>query len=192
MLQRVTHRRAPRALLAGALALAIGLAVTACQPPITPDNRPTTVPGQVNGQLSTSMLATVGTGCTVYSRVAASMTQMIAAAQKDGVVLRGNSCYRDYAGQVSAREFWCGQGSCAMAAVPGTSNHGWGKAVDFATSTGSLTFDSLAYAWMAHYAWIFGWNHPGWAEQGQPTAEPWHWEWVGDGGVLYPGTTVGP
>lgn len=28
------------------------------------------------------------------------------------------------------REFWCLQGKCGNAAVPGTSNHGWGKASD--------------------------------------------------------------
>lgn len=28
------------------------------------------------------------------------------------------------------REFWCSLGKCGNAATPGTSNHGWGKAVD--------------------------------------------------------------
>src|SRR5207245_973576 len=30
----------------------------------------------------------------------------------------------------------------------------------------------------------FGWNHPAWARPGGSACpEPWHWEWVGDGGI---------
>ncbi len=37
---------------------------------------------------------------------------------------------RSYDRQVYWRDYWCGQGHCENAAVPGTSNHGWGRAVD--------------------------------------------------------------
>jgi hypothetical protein len=40
------------------------------------------------------------------------------------------SGYRSYSGQVQMRVYWCGQGKCGNAAVPGTSNHGWGIAAD--------------------------------------------------------------
>src|SRR5262249_2902098 len=31
----------------------------------------------------------------------------------------------------------------------------------------------------------FNFNHPGWAEPGSNSAEPWHWEWLGDGGTMF-------
>jgi len=192
MLHRVAPGRARRLLLCVLLALGVAVGLSACEPPVTPDNRPTTVAGQTNGQLPASLLFTISADCQVHTRVAPSMLRMIADAKADGVVLRGLSCYRDYAGQVSAREYWCGQGSCGRAAVPGTSNHGWGKAVDFTGAGGTFGFDSPGYQWMAANAWRYGWNHPDWAREGQPNDEPWHWEWVGDGGTKYPGTTVGP
>jgi len=40
------------------------------------------------------------------------------------------SCYRTYQQQVDLRNYWCNLGNCGNAAVPGTSNHGWGTAVD--------------------------------------------------------------
>lgn len=40
------------------------------------------------------------------------------------------SSYRSLAGQRLMRAQWCSRGKCGNAAVPGTSNHGWGKAVD--------------------------------------------------------------
>lgn len=40
------------------------------------------------------------------------------------------SSYRTMAGQVFLRNQWCARGACQNAAVPGSSNHGWGIAVD--------------------------------------------------------------
>jgi murein L,D-transpeptidase YcbB/YkuD len=40
------------------------------------------------------------------------------------------SSYRTFAQQVFLRAEWCQRGQCQNAAVPGTSNHGWGRAVD--------------------------------------------------------------
>lgn len=40
------------------------------------------------------------------------------------------SSYRNLAGQVYLRNLWCSRGQCGNAAVPGTSNHGDGRAVD--------------------------------------------------------------
>src|SRR5262249_36985424 len=46
-----------------------------------------------------------------------------------------------------------------------------------------LTFGSWGYAFLKANGAALGWNHPGWAEPGGSTCpEPWHWEWVGDGG----------
>jgi hypothetical protein len=78
-----------------------------------------------------------------------------------------------------------------MAAVPGTSNHGWGKAVDWREGSAPMTFDSPGYAWLVANAGIFGWIHPKGMKQGGPVPEPWHWEWIGDGGKLFPGQYFG-
>jgi hypothetical protein len=159
--------------------------------PIHPDNRPSPIVGASNGSLNDAELRQVAPTCVAYWRAAPSLISMLAAARRDGIRLVPAECYRDYAGQVEMRNHWCSQGACEMAAVPGTSNHGWGKAVDFGDQSGSLTFDSAAYAWLKGHAGWFGWNHPGVMEPGGSVPEPWHWEWVGDGGRMFPGLNFG-
>lgn len=61
-----------------------------------------------------------------------------------------------------------------LAAVPGTSNHGWAMAVDLCG--GIESFTSAEHAWMVANAPKFGWIHPDWARQGGGREEPWHWE----------------
>jgi D-alanyl-D-alanine carboxypeptidase len=80
--------------------------------------------------------------------------------------------YRSYASQVSvyARK-------PNLAAVPGTSNHGWGTAVDLCG--GIQEFDTVQHEWMVVNAPLYGWFHPGWAEPGGTRPEPWHWEYAG-------------
>jgi LAS superfamily LD-carboxypeptidase LdcB len=78
--------------------------------------------------------------------------------------------------QVWWRQFYCFFSSCDYAAVPGTSVHGWGRAVDFEDSGGELTFSSAGYRWLQAHAAEFGFFHPAWAEQGGSSPEPWHWE----------------
>ncbi|MDQ1625286.1 MAG: peptidoglycan DL-endopeptidase CwlO [Actinomycetota bacterium] len=64
-----------------------------------------------------------------------------------------------------------------MTAEPGTSNHGWGTAVDLCD--GIQSFGTVTYQWMQANASRFGWFHPGWAEPGTSRPEPWHWEFGG-------------
>ena len=80
--------------------------------------------------------------------------------------------YRSYGSQVDVYARKPG-----LAAVPGTSNHGLGVAVDLCG--GVETFGTPAYRWMAANAPRYGWVHPSWAEQGGSRPEPWHWEFVG-------------
>jgi hypothetical protein len=77
--------------------------------------------------------------------------------------------YRSYSEQVSLYRRKPG-----LAAVPGTSEHGWGKAVDFCG--GIQNTGSPAYNWMKANAGRFGWVHPDWAEPSGSKPEPWHWE----------------
>lgn len=65
-----------------------------------------------------------------------------------------------------------------FAAVPGTSNHGWGLAVDFCG--GVQNQGSAEFNWMQANSKKFGWIHPSWAYSSP--FEPWHWEFVPKGG----------
>lgn len=59
-----------------------------------------------------------------------------------------------------------------MAAVPGSSLHGLGLAVDLCG--GVQDYGSQRYNWMVTNSARFGWHHPAWANGSQ--FEPWHWE----------------
>lgn len=63
------------------------------------------------------------------------------------------------------------------AAYPGTSNHGWGLAIDF-------KLKPAEYAWMLAHAPRFGWVNPLWARDGKGVEEPWHWEHAGTSAVV--------
>jgi hypothetical protein len=163
----------------------LAAAATACSPanvgpnPINPANRPTVPVGLQNGSLPASVLFTQGPSCRVWSQAAGSLVALMVAAHRAGVNLQPEECYRDFAGQVYERNLWCSLGHCENAAVPGTSNHGWGKAVDLRDQLGTVSWTSPGYRWLVANAGRFGWNHPGGVN------EAWHWEWVGDGGQLH-------
>ncbi|GMA23885.1 hypothetical protein GCM10025864_16440 [Luteimicrobium album] len=74
-----------------------------------------------------------------------------------------------------------------LAAVPGTSNHGWGIAVDmgYPISTGL----SAEYQWLRQHGPAYGWDNPSWAHLDGSKPEPWHFEFHG-GGLLPTGTPV--
>ncbi|HEU5473974.1 MAG TPA: D-alanyl-D-alanine carboxypeptidase family protein [Actinophytocola sp.] len=65
----------------------------------------------------------------------------------------------------------------ALAAIPGTSNHGWGLAVDLCG--GAETAGTPTHAWLTANARAFGWSNPPWARPGNGREEPWHWEFTG-------------
>ena len=64
-----------------------------------------------------------------------------------------------------------------LAARPGTSNHGWGTAVDLCG--GVESFGTPQHAWLLTHAPLYGWFHPSWAEPTGSRPEPWHWEYAG-------------
>ena len=65
----------------------------------------------------------------------------------------------------------------SLAARPGTSNHGWGVAVDLCG--GIQQFGTEQHQWMIRNGPGFGWFHPQWARQGGSKPEAWHWEFAG-------------
>jgi D-alanyl-D-alanine carboxypeptidase len=64
-----------------------------------------------------------------------------------------------------------------LAARPGTSNHGWGLAVDLCG--GVQSFGTVEHTWLFTHAPLYGWFHPSWAEPTGSRPEPWHWEFAG-------------
>ncbi|WP_218917719.1 M15 family metallopeptidase [Nocardioides dokdonensis] len=62
-----------------------------------------------------------------------------------------------------------------LAARPGTSNHGWGVAIDLCG--GAESFGTDEYTWLLANAIDTGWTNPTWAQQGGSKPEPWHWEY---------------
>ncbi|MFP5345978.1 MAG: D-alanyl-D-alanine carboxypeptidase family protein [Actinomycetes bacterium] len=88
-----------------------------------------------------------------------------------GVPLAITDSYRSYGQQVSVKARKPG-----LAAVPGTSEHGWALAVDLG---GGVEGAGEPYQWLRANAPAFGWDNPGWAQAGGSGAyEPWHWEYV--------------
>lgn len=67
-----------------------------------------------------------------------------------------------------------------LAAKAGTSNHGWGQAIDVHYYTDDGKKHELG--WGREYQWLFknapaiGWKHPNWAQINGSKPEPWHWE----------------
>jgi len=68
-----------------------------------------------------------------------------------------------------------------LAATPGTSNHGWGLAVDLGYPIS--TFTSAEHAWMRVHAPDYGWDNPSWARSTGSKPEPWHFEFFAAGPI---------
>jgi exonuclease VII small subunit len=139
----------------------------------TCDGRP--AGGQANGYLDPSTLCPLNDapGHALSAAAAAAFNRLNEHAKATtGSPLCVTSSYRPYGAQVAVYREKPG-----LAAVPGTSNHGWGLAVDF--RCGVERFGSDAHRWMKANAGQFGWVHPEWAQQGGSRPEPWHWEYVG-------------
>jgi LAS superfamily LD-carboxypeptidase LdcB len=81
--------------------------------------------------------------------------------------------YRSYADQVAIR---AALGS--IAAVPGTSNHGLGIAID-TWEWAAYTFGTPRYDWLVANAPSYGWVAPTWARQNGSNPEYWHYEYTG-------------
>lgn len=64
-----------------------------------------------------------------------------------------------------------------IAAKPGTSNHGWGLAIDF-PETRDYGFGGKYYLWLKAHSKRHGWVHHKIYEQGSRYAEAWHFEYI--------------
>ncbi|WP_157237142.1 M15 family metallopeptidase [Promicromonospora sukumoe] len=68
-----------------------------------------------------------------------------------------------------------------LAAIPGTSNHGWGLAVDLGNPIAGGASDE--YVWLRLHAPDYGWDNPSWAQLGGAKPEPWHFEFFAAGSI---------
>ncbi len=115
-----------------------------------------------NGTIPAAALAPVGsTGHSMWAPAANGLGQMIDAAATDGVAIRITDSYRpiDVQERLAKEKGLYNEGG--LAAVPGTSNHGWGVATD-------LDLDGPALEWMRTNAWRYGFVE-------DVPREPWHW-----------------
>lgn len=128
--------------------------------------------GFENGRIPTANLKTIGQGKHRLEATAAdAWVAMRADAAKAGVTLKLTDSYRTYDEQVAVRQT---KGHKVATATPGSSIHGWGKAVDADVD------DAKTLAWLQANAHRYGWINPHWAQQGGKGYEPWHWEFVGE------------
>ena len=134
--------------------------------------------GYADGFIPSSQLCTIVGGGRLRPDAAAAFNKMSQAyARVFGTNICVTDAYRSYPEQV--RVF---RQRPSLAAVPGTSNHGWGLAVDL--GCGIQSSRSAQYRWMVANAGRFGWVHPAWAFH--DPFEPWHWEFghlPGSGGT---------
>lgn len=117
-------------------------------------------------------------GILVHRSIADKLEAMISAAEKDGIRLTGTG-YRSTAVQINLRRLNCGpthtdiytkpESACRPpTAIPGTSLHEKGLAVDFWESS---TRDTANYKWLAKHARAYGFINR--------DDEPWHWSTTG-------------
>ena len=128
--------------------------------------------GFLNGMIPTSEMCALEVSANQMLRCDAAMAfdALASVYQKQfGTDLCITDSYRSFALQVTTFANKPG-----LAAVPGTSNHGWARAVDLCG--GIETAGSPQHAWMQAHAPAFGWVHPDWAEPGGGRPEAWHWE----------------
>ena len=135
------------------------------------------VAGYPNGALPTGSLCPLwgAPGEMLRADAAASFNRMSQAFNAAfGEPLCVEASYRTYQRQV---ELYASM-PAGYAAVPGTSNHGWGLATDLC---GGIQVDnSPEHLWLLDHAAAFNWFHPSWAMPGGPGPhEPWHWEYAG-------------
>ena len=128
-----------------------------------------------NGKLSNSELVSIGPGHRLSPKAAATFLEMEKAAKEDGVTFDVSDSYRTF--EIQNDKFdWeryreSGErkkrGTNIAMALPGTSNHGWGNAID--------VFPKKAQDWIKQNGEKYGWS---WAE-GRSVGEDWHFTYVG-------------
>ena len=116
----------------------------------------------------------------MYYKAAAAVDKLLAAAEanvesgkKAPIKFKINSCYRTYEDQVKVKRDYG-----KLAATPGTSNHGFGLAIDFAFPYASkLTPSTKQYQWLMQNASKYGFSRLPYSPKHPESWEAWHWEY---------------
>ncbi len=115
-----------------------------------------------NGKIPKDALSSIGIGQhRLSTRAAVAFRSLHAAAAAEGINFGVTDSYRDYDSQVDLAKRKGLYSEGGLAARPGTSDHGWGLAVD-------LDLDAKALAWMRANAGKFGFVE-------DVPRESWHW-----------------
>ena len=121
--------------------------------------------GYGNGRIPPQALASIGGGERLWAPAAAAFERMRDAASAAGVRIGVNDSYRSFDEQVDMARRKGLYSAGGLAAQPGTSDHGWGKALD-------LQLDGRAQSWMRANGERFGFDD-------STPREPWHWVYRG-------------
>jgi hypothetical protein len=126
-----------------------------------------------NGQIPESLLCPLigAPGHLLRADAAYAFNQMsLAYAAEFGAPICVTDSYRDLAGQIAVKAAKPG-----LAARPGTSRHGLGRAVDLCG--GIQSFGTAQHVWMQQHAPEYGWYDPLWARADGSKPEPWHFQY---------------
>ncbi|GAA1406658.1 hypothetical protein AUR04nite_05480 [Glutamicibacter uratoxydans] len=139
---------------------------------------------QSNGNIPASMLAAAGWDkekTLLAAPAVADLTKLNTAFKnKFGKNLDIDLAYRT----LDTQKFFYSELGPYIAAKPGTSNHGWGLAIDFPESY-NYSFSGKYYKWLkansSKYNWVHRKNLEQYRSDGSknPYAEAWHFEYVG-------------
>jgi len=161
--------------------------------PVQKMSLPSLLKGQRNGLVQESLLHKFGlANYRLLEPAARAARALIAEAEAFGFDVWTTGSYRSLPAQVDLftsryanskvkgvrpvwwnnRRWWKRPG-VAQAAKPGTSNHGWGLAVDFCLKDGKriVPVSKRFVTWMCENAHRWGWS-------AELQSEPWHWRYV--------------
>ncbi|MFE7507096.1 D-alanyl-D-alanine carboxypeptidase family protein [Promicromonospora sp. NPDC057488] len=135
--------------------------------------------GYANGRIPADVLCALpfAPGHLLRCDAAERLTALSARFEKEfGHPIPLTDSYRSYEMQVAVRG-----AKPHLAAIPGTSNHGWGLAVDLGDPIAGGASDE--YVWLRLHAPDYGWDNPSWAQLAGAKPEPWHFEFFAAGSI---------
>lgn len=161
--------------------------------PVQKVTKPSCLKGQENGKLAPGILKKCDVGSALMAEPAARAMRAMVAAMRAALNLDYThvGAYRTYKGQEDLfrsrytttplpgrptkkwnGETWYQKPGTAMAAVPGTSNHGWGLAIDLAEKVDgkAVSISPRSVKWLIKHAAQYGFC-------AEAQSEPWHWRY---------------
>jgi hypothetical protein len=138
-----------------------------------------TTTGYANGRIPTDVLCPLefASGHMLRCDAAERLTALSELFEQEfGYPIPITDSYRSYEAQVTLAGI-----KPHLAAIPGTSNHGWGIAVDLGNPIAGGR--SPEYVWLRLHGPDYGWDNPSWAQLDGSKPEPWHFEFFAAGSI---------